>query len=114
MNITLTNYYNIRKGKKKTYRHSIKDINCAYKIFRYNNGKICIKNEFKLIKKEWTYTDNHEGKCPFIVKQYKNAVFACEALNQDLEVEIDGEINVKLSKEADNWYFEFQIGKIIK
>jgi len=114
LNITLTNYYNIRKGKKKIYRHSISDYDCAYKIFHHNYDKISISEEFCSIDKEWTFTDIHNGQCPFIIRQYKNVVFTCEALKKSIEIEIDGQINVKYNKESKKWYFEFKIGKIKK
>ena len=114
LNITLTNYYNIRKGRKNVYRHSISDNNCAQKIFRYNDGEICLNDKFKSIKKGWTYTDHHNGECPFIIRQYKSVLFICEALDKTLESEIDGDINIKLNKDSNKWYFEFKLGKVKK
>ena len=112
LNITLTNYYNIRKGKKKIYRHSISDYNCAYKLFRHDYGKLCVSEKYKSIKENWTFTDNHNGQCPFIIRQYKNVIFTCETLDKKIESEIVGMIKVKYNEKSSKWYFEFQLGKI--
>ena len=106
---------NIRDGVKKLYKHTIYDNEYAKKMFLHKGNKVCINKIFSSVKKDWSYWDTNGGHCPFVIRQYKKAIFICHDMGQKLYVEIDGTTEVYQTVDPDGydtWAFRFRIGKV--
>lgn len=117
LNVRRSVFCNIRDGIKKNYNHTIYDTDYAKKIFLHKDGKVCINKIFSSVKKEWSYWDINGGHCPFVVRQYKKAIFICHDMGQRLYADIDGSIEVYQTVDPDGddtWAFRFRIGKVKK
>lgn len=117
LNVRRSVFCNIRDGIKKNYSHTIYDTDYAKKIFLHKDGKVCINKIFSTVKKEWSYWDINGGHCPFVIRQYKRAVFNCLDMDQRLYANIDGAIEVYQTVDPDGddtWAFRFRIGKVKK
>jgi hypothetical protein len=78
---------------------------------------VCINKIFSSVKKEWSYWDTNGGHCPFVIRQYKKAIFICHDMGQKLYVDIDGTTEVYQTVDPDGydtWAFKFRIGKVKK
>lgn len=105
-------FLNFKNGTKQKYHRAIADRDLADKLFKYKNGKICVKTAFKGIKKEWHFWEDHEGHCPFVCRQYKKVVFEVRDYPFVLEAEIIGQIKINPAKDTDGddcWGFEFYV-----
>ena len=117
LNVRRSVFCNIRDGVKKLYKHTIYDNEYAQKMFLHKGNKVCINKIFSSVKKEWSYWDTNGGHCPFVIRQYKKAIFICHDMGQKLYVDIDGTTEVYQTVDPDGydtWAFKFRIGKVKK
>lgn len=117
LNVRRSVFCNVRDGIKKFYSHTIYDLEYAKKLFLYKGDKVCVNKIFSSVKKKWSYSDINDGNCPFVVRQYKDAILSCQDMGKRLYVDIDGDIEVYLAKDpygSDAWAFKFRIGKVKK
>ena len=114
LNVRYSVFCHVRDGTKKNYCHKVENSEYAQKIFLYEGDRPCINKIFRSVKKDWHYTDTNGGNCPFVIRQYKKAIFICHYLGQKLYVDIDGTTEVYLSKDNDAWAFKFRIGEVKK
>lgn len=108
-------FLNFKKGTKQKCHRAIADRDLAEKLFKYKNGKICVKTAFKGIKKEWHFWEEHEGHCPFVCRQYKKVVFEVRDYPFILEADIIGQIKINPVTDTDGddcWGFEFYVKNV--
>jgi hypothetical protein len=113
--IRYNTYRNFKNGTKQKCHRAISDGDLAGKIFKHKNGKLCVQKAFKDIKKDWHFWDDHEGHCPFIIRQYKKVIFEVRDYPYVLEAEITGQIKTYETKDTDGdacWGFEFYVRNV--
>ena len=117
-----TTYDKIVAREKKDYSRFIKEENydLAKKLFKYNQGKLCVNDIFSDDDyDDWEHIDAPGGHFPFLLRQYKTVVFVCRKTKEEVEAEILGRINVEYSDYGNDsdygvcWKFNFRIGKIL-
>lgn len=117
LNVSSSVFFNIKKGIKRKYKHTIYDNDYARKLLLHKGNKVCINKIYSSVKKKWSYWDINGGNFPFIMRQYKKALFSCSEYGLKLEAEIDGKIEPYKAVDPDGydtWAFRFRIGKVRK
>ena len=115
LNVSFSVFSNIKSGIKKKYKHTIYDDDYARKLFLHKNGKVCVNKLYRSLKKKWSYWDTNDGNFPFIMRQYKKALFVCSEYGLRIEADIDGKIEPYKTVDPDGYYtwaFMFRIGKV--
>lgn len=117
LNVSYSVFLNIKNGKKLRYKHTIYDQEYARKLFLHKRGKVCVNKLYSSVKKDWSYWDTNDGNFPFIMRQYKKALFICNEYGKSLVAEIEGKIEPYVTVDSDGyntWAFMFRIGKVKK
>ena len=113
LNVTRSVYKNIRDGIKKSYKHGITDSDYARKLLLHKNGILCTNSLYRSLKKKPNYRDMNDGNFPFIMRQYKKALFVNKDFYARIAVDIDGKIEPNIT--ADNmWGFIFRFSNAKK
>ena len=112
ISVSQKKFWKIFNGEIKNYPRGI-DWEIASQLYKWEKRKLVVEDPFKEIDKDWQYTDDYEGHCPFVRKYFKQVRFECSKDNVYFICDVDGKIDIDKNSEG-NWAIKFHIEKVHK